>query len=689
MKAHEEFLIDFLSVYGRRFIIPLYQRNYDWKRENCKQLFDDIENLIDKDLRSHFFGSIVFQLKDSDNFILIDGQQRITTISLLLLALLNYSKNEKIDDDFDEEKINMCLETGGKDTKEKIKLKIIKKDEEAYKNLFSNDSSNYLENSKLTQNYDYLYKRITESKCTVSQIFNAIRKLEIVKIELEYTDNPQLVFESMNSTGLDLKEADKIRNFILMDKNYDKQVELYENYWNKIENNVGFDTTDFIRDYLTIKMQKVPNFSKIYKTFKEDFIVGKNIDVDEALNEMLEYSKIYNYVRNENSSEKDINKYFKVFNYLKYSLLYPYLMQILEHNIDGEISKEQVLECYKTLETFIIRRIICRKPTNALQKGFCNLDNDVVNLIKKRNLDMSYYDSIYKFILLNKKGSMMFPLDDEFEEQFKIIPLFELHSQPKNYVLESLENYNTKEQIVTLTDLDDKKFSIEHIMPQTLSPDWKKSLGVNFEEIYNKYLHTIGNLTITAYNSEYKNKPFLEKRDMKNGFKDSKLHLNTDLSKIDQWTENEIIERAEKLSKEALNVWKMPETKFQDADYITKYSLSDEDTDFTGEKINSYSFDGTNYPVSSWKDFMIQLISYLCEIDKIPMLNLIEKQKNEKFIFVSDEKEKIRKPKEITSGIFIETNCSTETILNNIRKVLNEYEIDFSEVEFELKEKNK
>lgn len=691
MKAEEKELLRFLEGTDKNFIIPIYQRNYDWKKENCKQLFDDLENLIKKNLNTHFFGSIVCKPEDMERIIIIDGQQRITTISLLLLAIYNNIKNKdiKVEGSLDDKILNEYLINKYSPKEKKIKLKPIKKDQEAFELLFENKIEEFIVESNLTQNYEYLYKRIEESKYSVEDIYLAIRKLMVVVIQLHESDNPQLIFESMNSTGLDLTEADKIRNYILMDKQYNEQEKFYTEYWNKIENNVGYDTTDFIRDYLTIKMQKVPTYSKIYKIFKEDYIIKNGFDIEDVLNEMLVYSKIYSEIRKSNTDNKEINVYLSNINYLRYTLLYPYLMQLLKHYEENKLNEEELNECLKTIETYILRRIICGKPTNALSKGFCNLDKEIISIIEKRNFDMHMYNEVMKYVLINKKGHLIFPADDEFKKSFKEFHLYETQMFTKNYVLEKLENYRNKEKVVSLNKIESNDFSIEHIMPQTLSPAWKKAIGDNYSEIHEKYIHTIGNLTLTGYNSEYSNKLFVEKRDIEKGFKESRLHLNADLGKLDKWGEEEIINRANYLTDKALEIWSMPETNYKEEDeYISAYDLSDTETSFIGEKIKSFKFDNHVYEVNSWKEFCENIARFLYDLDKIPFIELVKKsdsnsEGNAKRF--SSNPEELRSPIKIDNDIYLETNYNTDSILNSVRCIIDAYLIDQSEIEFVLK----
>ncbi|MEI3357279.1 MAG: HNH endonuclease family protein [Clostridia bacterium] len=283
----------------------------------------------------------------------------------------------------------------------------------------------------------------------------------------------------------------------------------------------------------------------------------------------------------------------------------------------------------------------------------------------------------------------MFPTDEEFKKAFKEFHLYETQMATKNYVLEELENYNNKEKILNLNSIESSEFSIEHIMPQTLSPAWKKALGNNYGEIYEKYIHTIGNLTLTGYNSEYSNKLFIEKRDMEKGFKDSRLHLNADLAKLEKWDEEEIVKRAEKLTSKALEIWNMPKTKYKEEDeYISAYDLSDTETSFIGEKIKSFRFDNHVYEVNSWKEFCENIARFLYDLDKIPFIELVKRtgensEENAKR-FSSNPKE-LRRPTKIDDDIYIETNYNTDAMLNSIRYIADAYSIEQSEIEFILK----
>lgn len=693
MKADEQYLYRFLSGTDLNFIIPIYQRNYDWKLDQCKQLFDDIENLIAKNLNSHFFGSIVCKPETMNEIIIIDGQQRITTISLLLLAMYNYIHNSNIEviASLDERILTEFLVNKYSPDEKKIKLKPIKKDQEAFERLFENNSNEFIQESHLTQNYLYLYERVEQSKCSVNQLYDAITKLMVVVIQLHPEDNPQLIFESMNSTGLDLSEADKIRNYVLMDKPYNLQKEYYEKYWNRIEENVGYNTTDFIKDYLTMKMSKIPTFSKIYKIFKDEYIIGRNLDISEVLKDMYDYSDCYKKVVNGCVGIEKIDVYLRDIAYLKYTLLYPFITRVIYRYENNEISEDVVYMTLKSLMSYIVRRIVTGKPTNALPKFFCTMDREIESIIKKDDISFELYDDVFSYILRNRKGYVEFPTDEEFKEQFVKFRLYKMQTPIKNYILRELENYNNKERI-TIKSIDDKEITIEHIMPQTLTPAWKNYLGEDYNGIYEKYIDTIGNLTLTAYNSELQNKPYKEKKEMQGGYLSSKLFLSSTLEKYDEWNESNIIDRADLLSDIAIKIWEEPNTEYiEKEDESLIYNLSDTEISYINTKIKAFKMFDKEYEVLSWRDFAIKVISFLYELDKIPLLHLVKEYSADTEYgtkrFSMNESE-LRSPVKIDDNLYVEMHYNSDSIVDLVRLVLEKYELELNEVDIKLKENN-
>ena len=520
----------------KRFIIPVYQRNYDWKTENCKQLYDDLVKVVKNHRNSHFFGSLVSVYESSGRnteFLVIDGQQRLTTVSLLLLAMYNLISKELV---VVEEKTlaNQIYEDFLVDKYQpketRIKLKPVKNDREAFDKLF-NSEDEYIRDSNLTTNYNYFYDRIKKQEVTVDELFDAICKLEIINITLSNDDNPQLIFESLNSTGLDLSEGDKIRNFILMGLPANVQNEYYDKYWNKIEICTKYDVSSFIRDYLSIKQQAIPSQKKVYINFKE-FVEYTKIETEELLKDMLAYAKRYQVLLNGNSVDKILNACIYRLNRLETTVTRPFFLEVLRLFDENKLNINDVSDIFITTENYLFRRNICDLPTNALNKIFLMLHREIIRYDGTDN----DYVSKFKYTLLSKKDRARFPNDDEFARDFTERQIYLMNSKNKIYILERIENFGTVEDKDIYGHCDDGTYSIEHIMPQHLTPLWQKELGENYELIHEEWLHRIANLTLTAYNSKYSNSSFVEKKNMQNGFLDSGIRMNTYIAQKDKWT---------------------------------------------------------------------------------------------------------------------------------------------------------
>ena len=538
----------------KRFIIPVYQRNYDWKAENCKQLYDDLVKVIKNNRRSHFLGSLVSVYEPSGRnteFLVIDGQQRLTTVSLLFLAMYNLISNgiivpedaslgEQIYEDFLVDKYQP------QDTR--IKLKPVKNDQKAFGKLFDS-ADEHIRESNLTMNYNYFYDRIQKQEITIDQLFDAICNLEIINITLNNEDNPQLIFESLNSTGLDLSEGDKIRNFILMGLPAKEQDKYYEKYWNRIEECTKYDVSLFVRDYLSVKQLVIPSQKKIYISFKE-YVELSSLGAEELLKDLLAYAKRYEILLNGNTKNKALDSCINRLNRLETTVTRPFFLEVLRLNNEGKLDISQVTDVFLITENYLFRRTICDLPTNALNKIFLKLHQEI---IRYDGTDANYVEK-FKYALLSKKEKARFPDDDEFATQFTERQVYQMNSKNKIYILERLENYGTAEDKDVYSHCDDGTYSIEHIMSQHLTPAWVKALGDDYEQIHETWLHRIANLTLTAYNSKYSNSGFEEKKTMKNGFEDSGIRMNTYIAKKEKWTLTELDERNQYLMRRALEI---------------------------------------------------------------------------------------------------------------------------------------
>lgn len=686
MKANEKYLIRFLESSDTNFVIPVYQRNYDWKKEQCKQLYDDLVSMIKNDYKTHFFGTIVSIYNDSARnreYLIIDGQQRITTISLLLRAIYDIVDTGRLKSHniIKEKILNQYLINQYSSEECKIKLKPIKEDREAYEKLFNRDE--LVEESNVTANYKYFYERIIDGEITIDELYSAVERLMIVEIELKNgEDDPQLIFESLNSTGLDLTDADKVRNFILMNQPSKIQEELYNNYWHKVEKNTDYEVTKFIRDYLTMKENKIPNKSEIYVSFKR-YIENENFNIEECLQDMLKFSIYYKGIINNSLGIKKADKLLSDINKLEVTVSYPFLLEVIDDFNNGLITEEDLIEILKTVESYVMRRIICKAPTNALNKVFMNLCKE----IKKIPSYKDNYVDILKYVLLNKKSSQRFPNEEEFKVKFLECDVYSWKSKNKVFLLEQLENYDNNETVDIENLINDNKLSIEHIMPQTLTPSWKNALGNNFNEIHTKYLGTIGNLTLTGYNSKMSNRTFVEKRDMEKGFKESRLRLNKYLSEIDEWNEDTIKVRAEKLFSVAAKIWSYPvvDYSFEDENSNT-FSLEDND-DFTNTSVEKFSFLGERIKVTSWTELYENVCRSLYELDPLPLVRLTKNKLNDECMNkrFANKEEGLRTAFKVGEDVYLEKNLSTEAKLHTLRVIFSEYGIEYRDLSFNIK----
>lgn len=688
MKGSECRLIEYMEGSKKRFIIPVYQRNYDWKTENCKQLYDDLVKVIKNKRRSHFFGSLVSVYEPSGRnteFLVIDGQQRLTTVSLLLLAMYNLIKSGIItpkDAYLDKQIYEDFLVDKYQPEETRIKLKPVKNDQKAFGKLF-NDAREHIRESNLTTNYNYFYERIQKQEISIDELFDAICRLEIINITLNNEDNPQLIFESLNSTGLDLSEGDKIRNFILMGLPSKEQDEYYDKYWNRIEECTKYDVSSFVRDYLSIKRLEIPSQKKIYISFK-DYVDQKSIETEELLKDLLAYAKRYEILLSGGTENKALDACIYRLNRLETTVTRPFFLEVLRLYDENKLDISEVSEIFLITENYLFRRAICDLPTNALNKIFSTLHREIT---RYEGNDLGYVEK-FKYALLSKKDRASFPDDDEFAERFTERPIYQMNSKNKIYIMERLENYSTLEDKDVYGHCDDGTYSIEHIMPQHLTPAWIKVLGEDYEEIHEMWLHRIANLTLTAYNSKYSNSTFEEKKSMKNGFEDSGIRMNTYIAKKDRWNLSELEERNQYLMGRALEIWAAPTTTFKPAvKQMDSYTL-DDDTSLSGRLIARFSYKNTEQPVSSWVEMFQKVLQILYAEDKSVITKLAASTEDGLALNFTMNEADFKKTVEIGDGIYVWTNTSTQTKLSVLNKVFKLYDADPSDLVFYLRDEN-
>lgn len=688
MKGSECRLIEYMEGSKKRFIIPVYQRNYDWKTENCKQLFDDLIKVIKNNRRSHFFGSVVSVYEPSGRnteFLVIDGQQRLTTVSLLFLAMYNLINNEvlfpqeaslgkQIYEDFLVDKYQP------QDTR--IKLKPVKNDQKAFGKLFDSVEE-HIRGSNLTANYNYFYDRIQKQEITIDELFDAICSLEIINITLNNADNPQLIFESLNSTGLDLSEGDKIRNFILMGLPAKEQDEYYNKYWNRIEECTKYDVSSFVRDYLSVKQLAIPSQKRIYISFKE-YIEQAALMPEDLLKDLLAYAKRYEILVNGGAKNKALDACIYRLNRLETTVTRPFFLEVLRLYDENKLDISQVTDVFLITENYLFRRNICDLPTNALNKIFLMLHRET---IRYDGTNVNYVEK-FKYTLLSKKEKARFPDEDEFAAGFTEKQVYQMNSKNKIYILERLENYGTAEDKDVYGHCDDGIYSIEHIMPQHLTPAWVKELGDDYEQIHELWLHRIANLTLTAYNSKYSNSTFEEKKTMKNGFEESGIRMNTYIAKKDKWTLAEIEERNQYLMGRALEIWAAPSTEFKpEGKQLDSYTL-DDDSVLSGRLIARFSYKNTEQPVASWVEMYQKMLQILYAEDKGIITKLAASTEDNIALHFTTKEEDFTKSVEIGDGIYVWTNTNTQSKLSVLNRVFKLYDADPTDLVFYLRDEN-
>ena len=694
MKGSETKMLNFMEGADKRYIIPVYQRKYNWKQENCKQLYDDLKKIIRDKRESHFFGSIVSSVDANGSkieYYIIDGQQRLTTVTLLLLAIRNLLVKKRITsakENLNEQINQRFLISPWANADDQIKLRPVKSDREALARLF--DGEDYIPTSNLTINYRFFCEQLLRQEISVDDLFMAISKLEIISITLDNSDNAQLIFESLNSTGLALTEGDKIRNYILMGQLPENQIKLYDVYWAKIERCTGNDVSSFIRDYLSIKRQITPTISNVYKDFKE-YAVSTNLPVEDLLEDLLRYARLFEKLsicKSDLQNQKLDDCLYRLMR-LEIVVTRPFLMEVLRLNQDNKLNTDDVLQIFLVTENYLFRRNICDVPTNALNKIFLNLNKEIIRY------DGTTDNYVQKFIytLLSKKDSGRFPDDKEFSAELSVKPVYQMRGKYKAYLFERFENYGTVETKDVYTHLDNNTYSIEHIMPQHLTPAWIESLGENALEIHSIWLHRLANLTLTGYNPYLSNKTFDEKLNAeKGGYKNSGLKMNQKISSKKSWGLEELEERNAEMIALAKKIWAYPQTTFVPAKKeFSSCTLDDENIELTGRNIVKYGYQNIEQSVNTWADMMEHVIKYLHQKDKSVLADLAYNVSAyaELSNYVSNDKNKLRSPLKIDNDIYIERNTSTALKISILRRLFVLYNAEPADLVFYLKDTEK
>lgn len=675
MKASEVKLTEFLSKTDTQFVIPIYQRNYDWKIVHCEQLMNDI--LFAGETRNmHFIGSIVYihdgvYSSDVKELVVIDGQQRITTITLLCIALYHFLKENNLEWQANKIYKQFIINEFAKDN-QRLKLKASENNAEDLKSIINGTLVNEDRFSPIIINYNYFRRQL--SLGNVNTILDGIGMLMFVEISLDRTqDNAQRIFESLNSTGLDLSQADLIRNYILMNLTALQQTMIYEKYWSVIElaTRVGLENQlpAFIRDYLTYKTNTITKESDVYKAFKEQFPYQGIEQLENVLGEITKLSTPYSRLLLP-SKEKDDSIRIELQNIsmLKLTTSYPFLMKVYDDFLDGVIDKSAFIRILQFIQTFAVRRFILDLPTNSFNKIF---------MVLYDKIDFSKYEeSIYSHIL-SLGGKARMPKDAEIIATLPDKDIYNTKGKYKEYLFEKLENWHNRE-LVTIAGND--AITIEHIFPQAPNDEWKIKLSkTEYEAFSNIHLHTIGNLTLSGNNGSLGNKTFEQKKTMNNnggeqGYVYSRLWLNLYLKTIEHWNIDTYKERTDILIQRFLQIWELPEIELTNTHNSQgEYNIF-EIEDPTNKQMEYALFFGrpirTNETKLTHQGLLIRVVKLVFEMTPTDFMEKVGFS-----IGITKDISELRKPINIYEDYYIETNLSAKAIFAKVKSVLLAYNL--------------
>lgn len=550
MRASETPLLKFLDG-TKQFTVPIFQRRYSWNKDECDQLWEDILAVGQKDeTPPHFFGSIVsVPTEDGNprvpNIRIIDGQQRLATLALLLSALGRTIEERNVEIGIDRSQLEGYYLFNERESGELCyKQLLTQHDRQTFIDLLKKGKADDTD-SRLVTNYQSFEQKL--KSVDLQTVYEGIRKLLIVDISLDSrSGNPQQIFESLNSTGVRLTEADKIRNYVIMKQEPHLQDRLYENYWYPMEQSFGthYDKRFnlFIRDYLTLKRGEFIKKDEVHKTFKTYVDAQtKLVSLEEVIKEIVNFSKHYLHITLPWKWETDpeLLACLRDIHTLKAEVVFPVLLHFYEGYTQGRIEKVDMIESFRLIESYIFRRVICGLPTAGMNRNFAS----IAGKLSSKYDDPKVLSDSFSFM----HGTHRFPSDNEFKREFLTKDVYSLRNC--KYLLGKLENYGRKQPIYP------DNYTIEHVMPQELSGEWRAELGDNYGEVHETYLHTIGNLTLTGHNAELSNRSFKEKQGIYGDFHHRQLQLNASLRKVERWDETAIENRAKMLLEKALKIW--------------------------------------------------------------------------------------------------------------------------------------
>ncbi len=624
---------------------------------------------------AHFIGSIVYIQEgiytagEVREWVVIDGQQRLTTLSLLYAALYRFARETGRTQDAERLYHIFLTNQYAKANSQKVKLRQTGISMQAYQALLTGNEKQF-ENqySNVIDNYFYFKNFITEA--LFDTICNGLGRLIFVEISLERDrDDPQRIFESLNSTGLELSQSDLIRNYILMDLEPRRQQEVYEHFWRPVEENTWDDNrkksmlSDFIRDYLTLRNHMIPNKGKVYEAFKKLRTRRSEADFDEELEKIKSLSIHYRKFINPGLvSDKEIQKELSYLNRLEVNVAYPFLLQVFEDAENGLLDRGELISVLKLVQTYAWRRFVTGYPTSSLNKVFMTLYAEV---------DVEEYHLSVARALLRKKASSKFPNDDEVETALESRDFYNIQPKNRSYLFEMLENYQNREWV----DTSIAHITVEHIFPQTPGDIWRKEIGdEDFKIFSEKYLHTLGNLTLSGNNGALGNRTFSEKKAMnvgngEQGYLYSRLWLNHDLKNLDRWDVDAYATRSARIRQRFFSIWPYPDVKIEQDEATEEQTLFEAESP-TFQKLSYFVFLGERVEEKEIAKLYSHVISKLYEQNANLLIN------NQESLKIGKSQSEFRSPLAIGNGWFVESNLNNEMKMAMLKRLLTLFELE-------------
>lgn len=695
MQSSTERILTYMFENRRQYTIPVYQRNYDWNKDNCETLFKDIKNLVNSE-KKHFLGTVVqVQLEERNGikrYLIIDGQQRFTTLFLFIKALRDCSTREMDQEACDEKLFNIDkFKDWSKDEQSRLKLKPIKTDNDQLLLLMNGKKEQMDKKSNILINYEYFVKLIGESiqeGLSTKDFLYGLERLEVVMITLneDKGDEPQVVFERINSTGLDLTLGDLVRNYVLMTD--DNAEELYNKYWINIEDKLGRDRdslSGYFVDYFNFLLPDSISYKNAYESFKK-YAIKNELSHETILSNMDKYVKYYAaFIKESDEYSLEINEKLSSFRTMKQSTIFPFLLNVFDDFEEGIITEDILNELLSFFISYAVRRYITGVGSNSLRGFYKTLYKRIFADETLRNKE-DYLKAVYSFMLqLNTKDAV--PSDSQFKNGLINEKIYEKDGKICKFILCSIENFNSKEKVDPTALI-----TIEHIMPQAEKDNWRNEIGPDYELVHEKYLHTLGNLTLTGYNSELGTKDFKDKVQMIKDKKSKVVVLNEDIYLAEKWNKSAIEKRANRLADIMLKIFPLPKL----AEQINFKNLKDDQLTFNDvdkvrkTKPTSFICLGERIIVDSYSDMLTKVITFLYDMDAKNLENAGNnnfKLPNADRIYVTYDMNLLRRPKEIkNSGIYFETNLSSTNILSFIREIFYIYNLSENDFIFYVDE---